>query len=80
MLKIEGRYRIQSIYQGENAFYVNLKDKSDGSLVKMSFPLTDKKSLVDDGLIDLKGEVKTGLYQNNVTLAYEGTVNSVPEK
>jgi hypothetical protein len=80
MISIKGRFRVQSVYVGENAAYLSLKDKSDGALTKISVDLPLPKAVVDDGLIELDGPLASRLFQNNVSLTYTGVITAVPEK
>jgi hypothetical protein len=80
MISVKGRYRVQQIYVGQNAAYLTLKDKADGSITKFGIELPLPKGVVDDGLIDLDGPLVSNVYQNNVGLTYSGVVVAVPEK
>jgi hypothetical protein len=80
MISIKGRFRVQSVYVGDTAAYLSLKDKSDGALTKIGIDLPLPKAVVDDGLIDLDGPLASRVYQNNVSLTYTGVVVAVPEK
>jgi hypothetical protein len=80
MLSVKGSYRVHSIYNGKNSSYVTLKDKSDGSLVKLAFKNPLPKQVVDDALISIDGTLKSDVYNGNVTLNYEGNVTAVSEK
>lgn len=80
MISIKGRFRVQSIYVGENAAYLSLKDKSNGELTKIGIDLPLPKAVVDDGLIELDGPLSSRVYQNNVGLSYTGVITAVPEK
>jgi hypothetical protein len=80
MISIKGRFRVQSVYVGDSAAYLSLKDKSDGSLTKIGVDLPLPKAVVDDGLIELDGPLVSRLYQNNVSLSYTGVITAVPEK
>lgn len=80
MISIKGRFRVQSIYVGESAAYLSLKDKSDGALTKIGIDLPLPKAVVDDGLIDLDGPLTSRIFQNNVSLTYTGVITAAPEK
>ena len=76
-INIVGAYRIQSIYQAEKAAYLTLKDKGDGSIVKIAFDLPLAKPIVDDALVKLDGVLLPRIYNNNVGLTFQGTVTSL---
>lgn len=83
MLKISGKFRVQSIYQGDSQAYLTLKDKTDGgSIVKVAFDLPLDKNIVDDGLIELDGQLAPRVYNNNVSLSFVagGKIVAIPEK
>lgn len=75
-LKIQGSFRVQSIYKGDKVAYITLKDKSDGSIVKVGVPMPLHKDVIDDGLVKLDGDLSSRLFGNNVSLNYNGVITA----
>ena len=79
MIVIKGTYRVLSIYNAEKAAYVVLKDKEDGSQVKIGFDLPLPAGFVDDALVSVDGKLAPRIFSNNVSLTYSGAVKAVSE-
>lgn len=79
MISVSGVYRVVSLYPSEKVVYATLKDKQQGSMVKIAVPNPAPPALVDDGLISLEGTLDTRIYQNNVTLSFRGLVKSADD-
>lgn len=79
-LTLNGVFRVQSVYMAEKAAYITLKDKADGSLLKVAHSLPLPKHISDDVLVKLDGAVSSRLFGNNVSLTFNGTSAPAPEK
>lgn len=80
MIAIKGKFRVQSIYKGEDRSYITLKDKADGSILKVAMENPINKNVVDDGLIDLDGQLVPNMFGNNLSVTYSGPVAVASEK
>lgn len=80
MLKMQGNYRVQSLYQAEKACYLTLKDKDDGGIVKVAVGLPLPAGVVDDALLAFDGKLSSRMYGNQVSLTFVGSIKSAESK
>jgi len=80
MIAIKGKFRVQSIYKGDDRSYITLKDKSTGHVLKVAMDNPINKNVVDDGLVELDGELVPSMFGNNLSVNYAGPVSVGAEK
>ncbi len=82
MLKLTGRFRVQSIFPAKDGTrsYITLKDKETGAQLKVTSERPLGKGVLDDALVSYDGTLTPRVFGVNLQLTLDGDLSPVAEK